>query len=321
MAYGMSSVGGGAPDPLRKKKVPRQASDSGSPEEGPSGAESGTRQPAAGRDMTTTGSQAPQTFAQMQSAGMARPAPPTMRMAEPLDGGQGGFPGMVGQVLGYGGGPDPMPAEPPTPSPRPQAPSPIPRPAPPSAPPGPTPTNGGTTPLPPPSSGANGANGSPIDPALTQAILGWLGDPQKYSSQAFNADVEKAYGGIDDEYALNQKSLTDNLASRGLGSTGDSSIGLGRLSDLNVGRKSAKETVLGQLSSDRDKRFSTDLSNAVNAALGYNQQLYGHDYLGKQLNIQGLSTALQALLSSGGLDPALQDQVTAIIGMLGGGNG
>lgn len=307
MAFGLANLRdratAGVADP-RKKLQDAQSGVTRVDDGVPSSAGAGSTAP---RQAAQALRSAPQTFSQMQSQGIARPAPPpafslspmTMGQIENAPGSQG-FPASPNFLIADGG--------------------PLPSIMPPTQAPGPTPTTPTSPPtLPGPSNPSTpGKQGSPLDADLTARILGWLGNPQgAYSSDAFNSDVKRAYDQIDDEYSLNQKSLADNLAARGLGTTGDSSIGLGRLSDLNVGRKSAKENVLGTLSSDRDKRFSADLQAAVNAALGYNQQLYGHDYLGKQVQMQGLTAALQALVQSGGLDPALQDQVLSLISTLG----
>lgn len=148
-------------------------------------------------------------------------------------------------------------------------------------------------------------NQYPLQPDIEAAIRKMLGAGSSYDDSAFQNDVGREYNKIDDEYALGQKGLTDELARRGLGSSTDSTIGLGRTSDLNVGRKSAKETVLSSLSSARARQQSDDMARILGLATSYGQGAAGLslDQKQQQFNTQ---LAIAQLLAQLGYKPAAQ---------------
>lgn len=202
--------------------------------------------------------QAPQqTFAQMQAQGIPRPAP-TPLPAPPVTGGPniqstGGLLGYPGYepTQGYpprGSYPSPVatggPGVPPQPDPR--APQPAPSPVAPG---------GGYA------SAAGGMGGT-----LQQMLMQLMANPSSYDSAAMQREYESGARGIDDDFALQQTKLREEMARRGLA---DSSIQGGRLSDLNVGRRSAQVELQDRLLQKQADTRAADLRAALGLGMGF----------------------------------------------------
>lgn len=116
-----------------------------------------------------------------------------------------------------------------------------------------------------------GSNAVQGPTAQTQtAINNLLQNPSAYNSAAVQQTYDNLGSQIDDEYALQQQQLTNNMASRGLS---DSSIAGGKLSDLNVGERSAKTQLAASLATQQAQDLSGATSNAINLGLtGSGQQ-------------------------------------------------
>lgn len=106
--------------------------------------------------------------------------------------------------------------------------------------------------------GVNGSGaGSAVQQATQRNALDLLNNPSPYGSKDVKDQYNWQAGNIDDQFALQRGSLGDEMAHRGLG---NSSINAGRLNDLNIGQRSAKES-MGQ-----------DLAHQYASSLGQYQQ-------------------------------------------------
>jgi hypothetical protein len=209
------------------------------------------------------------TFAQMQAQGMPRPAPTPMP-APPMTGGPnlqgvaGGLASTVGLL-----GPRPAPASipgnltPPGIPPRP-APTPIPgNLTPPDVPPRPTPT-----PIPAAPGGTGGTSG--MGGQLQSMLLQLMANPSSYDSDAMRREYEAGGRGIDDDFAMQQTLLKEEMARRGLS---DSSIYGGRMADLNVGRRSAQTELQDRLL----QKMADTRAGDLRSALGLGMQFHGDE--------------------------------------------
>lgn len=119
----------------------------------------------------------------------------------------------------------------------------------------------------------------------TSAINNLLANPSAYDSAAVQNTYNTLGGQIDDQYALQQKQLTNDMAARGLS---DSSIAGGKLSDLNIGQRSAKEQLAASLATQQAQDLSGATSNAINLGLSGTAQ-------GQTASAQNYAQQLQAL--------------------------
>lgn len=128
--------------------------------------------------------------------------------------------------------------------------------------------------------------GAPND--LRSYIMGILQNPTTDTME--QQRVERAARGIDDEYALKDQQIREDMARRGLL---DSTTYGGRLQDLNVSKRSAKEEALSKLAESSalradDNRFKAGSLGAQ--LLGMDTQ---KDIAEKQLRAEELRSAAQ----------------------------
>ena len=138
----------------------------------------------------------------------------------------------------------------------------IPRPAPPLIGPGGYQTVGPETPAGGPGGGPGGNLGGDITAILRQL----LANPTAYGQEQMQREYEGGARRIDDDYALQQKQLNDEMARRGLY---DSSIAAGNLSDLNIGKRSAQTNLMDSLLQKRADAQDSGIRSALSAATNY----------------------------------------------------
>ncbi len=104
-------------------------------------------------------------------------------------------------------------------------------------------------------------------------ITSLLANPQSsYDSAAMQHEYDVGGRGIDDDFALQQTRLGEEMAGRGLS---DSSIRGGRTADLNVGQRSAKTALMDSLlTKQADKADAAKAASIANALqlMGLDQQ-------------------------------------------------
>lgn len=231
----------------------------------------------------------PQTFQEMQAAGMGRPPmpagpepyqpeghlpgaglPPTDLPADVPAGGDGfvaAGPGAMITEYAGGGGPDPA------------VPPPIG-----GTPPADTPADapGGTPPSGAPpgvdvqqvleNAVTGGGAAAPVRSKAQELLLNMLGNPSPYDNEAMNAEFQNLAGGIDADYDTRQRGLSDEFARRGLYGSVGKDFASGRAADTEVGRRSAKTQLASNLATKRATTYGDYVRNALDAArLGANE--------------------------------------------------
>lgn len=198
---------------------------------------------------------APQTFAQMQAAGMARPPMPSASASSSTVAPSG--PSTI--LTEYAG----------------------------------TLNGAPTTSVPsdaPPTTNATGASNN-FD--VMQYILRQLewGYTNPYDSTAVQREYDTLAQNIDDQYATNQRRTNESFAKQGLYGSSGKDFNSGRLADLNVGQRTAKTALasdLAQKYADTAGRFQ-ESQNArdigwLNALTGFGQQAFENDVTTNELN-------------------------------------
>ena len=107
--------------------------------------------------------------------------------------------------------------------------------------------------------------------------MGGATAPGKYGTEQVKNAYDWMGGQIDDQYKLAEKDLQEEMARRGLST---STIGAGRLSDLNVGRRSAKESLAYDLGDKIASTGAADQSSRLDwlrNLIGYGQQGFEND--------------------------------------------
>lgn len=135
--------------------------------------------------------------------------------------------------------------------------------------------------------GATGGNKTDLQKATEAKAMSQLNGASPYDSKAVRDEYDYLAGNIDDQYTTDTRHLDDSFAQRGLYGSAGKDFHSGRLSDLNVGKRSAK-IALGQ---DLANKFATTKgqydANAINQAenvgqtdqanrFGYLQNLMGY---------------------------------------------
>lgn len=150
--------------------------------------------------------------------------------------------------------------------------------------------------------GAQGTNQTPLQAATNAKLLDRLNSSSPYDSDAVRSEYDYLAGNIDDQFAMDSRALDEGMARRGLyGSTGKD-FHSGRLSDLNVGRRSAKISLAQDLANkfattkgQYDTDAITQAENATNASdanqrswlnqlMGYGQDAFTNDLATAEFN-------------------------------------
>lgn len=250
----------------------------------------------------------PETFAQQQEAGKARPPAPIVEPANPTAGvGVGDAPGAIVEpaveMPGIVGGAPEAIVEPPNPiggvGVGGEAPGAIIEPSNPTGMVGEGESAVDSL-LPMLMGGVEGQdNAGTLRNATNAKIRGQLESSSPYDSQEVRNEYDWLSGNIDDQFSTDERALDERMAARGLYGSAGKDFHSGRLSDLNVGKRNAKTT----LARDLANKFATtkgqydanainqglDGTNATqNSQLQWLQQLMGY---GQQGFENDLSTA------------------------------
>lgn len=153
---------------------------------------------------------------------------------------------------------------------------------------------------------APGSSGT-VQSATQQAVMNALGQTP-YSTETATQTFGALSGQIDDEFALKQKALGESLASRGLGSVDDSTIGLGNLSDLNIGQRSAKTQLADSLLREQATTNWQAQQGATAQAAGFGNQLYSQGANTYGINANAGQQGFQNVLSALGFNNAAAGQ-------------
>ncbi len=148
--------------------------------------------------------------------------------------------------------------------------------------------------------GAQGqGGGSAVQNATQQKTLDLLNNPSPYNEAAVQDFYKTQAGNIDDQYALQQKALSEDMARRGLG---NSTIFGGNLEDLNIGKRSAQTALSEDLAHQYAQSLGQYQTGAVNTGntvgntaqqaqqswiqqlMGYGQNAFNNDLETNQTN-------------------------------------
>lgn len=139
----------------------------------------------------------------------------------------------------------------------------IPRPAPPQL-----PTNPLAQGFPQSATPQGAPQGGQLQGSIVDILRQLLANPTAYNQEAMQREYDTGARKIDDDYALRQKGVNEEMARRGLY---DSSVAAGNLSDLNVGRRSAQEDLMNNLLMKRADSQDSGIRSALSQAMGFNQ--------------------------------------------------
>lgn len=145
--------------------------------------------------------------------------------------------------------------------------------------------------------GTFAGGGSALRPGIERALAASLGQPSAYGAPEVQRSFNTLSGEIDDEFALEQQRLSETLAARGLGSIDDGTIGLGRLSDLNIGKRDAKTRLAESLLDKQATTFGADRSRAIAQAMGYDQDTFTEGLATHNTNASGVGQNFQQELA------------------------
>lgn len=150
--------------------------------------------------------------------------------------------------------------------------------------------------------GAMGTNQTPLGEATNRKLLDQLNASSPYDSQAVRDEYDWLSGNIDDDYAMQTRSLDEGMASRGLYGSSGKDFHSGRLSDLNVGQRSAKVSLAQDLANKYATTKGQYDANAINQAqsgsaqeqadrrawlsqlMGYGQDAFTNDLASAEFN-------------------------------------
>lgn len=156
-------------------------------------------------------------------------------------------------------------------------------------------TGGGSTP-----SAAQGGAGNMDLGGYLQGML--TGSPTGYDDAALKSEFARLAGGIDDEFAQRQEALNDEMAARGLFDSAGKGLMTGRLSDLNIGRRSAKVDLADRLSTKRAESLNQGRQSWFDRLNQFGQQAFDNDYRSAAFNfdVQNAQDKLLLALLGGG---------------------
>jgi hypothetical protein len=264
-----------------------------------------TAQPSVGAQVA----QAPQTFQQMQAAGIARPpAPPTImtdpNTFRPTDtGGMGDATWMKnGTMLPGGSGMQPFQyGTPPV-------------------------LRGDSDPANPSRPGGNmedtlkgawegftpqtfgGGKDTEMQQKIRDALMSSIGNPSRYDTDTAKRTFDMLSGNIDDDYNARDQGLRESIASRGLGAVGDGTIGTSDQRFQNLQRRSAKADMANTILREQANTYGADRSAALRDAMGYGNDQFGNDLTQAEFNARQKQQAYQNYTGYG--QQAFENQTT-----------
>lgn len=119
---------------------------------------------------------------------------------------------------------------------------------------------------------AQGTDQTDMERATNTKLLDRLNSSSPYDSKAVRDEYDFLSGNIDDDYAMQGRSLDDQMARRGLYGSAGKDFHSGRLSDLNVGKRSAKVSLAQDLANKYATTKGQYDANAIDQAQSGNAQ-------------------------------------------------
>lgn len=128
--------------------------------------------------------------------------------------------------------------------------------------------------------GANPDMRAQIEAMLKQTMA----NPSRYDTGVAKDSFNMLSQNIDDDYNARDQGLRESIASRGLGSVGDSSIGTGDQRFQNLQRRTAKQDMASGILREQANTYGADRSSAIRDAMGYGNDQFGNALQGAQFN-------------------------------------
>lgn len=165
--------------------------------------------------------------------------------------------------------------------------------------------------------GASGQGaGSEVQEATNKALLEQFKNPSAYGLDQVKQAYDWLGGSIDDQYAVEQQKLGEEMAKRGLSI---STIFGGRLSDLNIGKRSAKESMAYDLAQKLAETTGQGRSNAIAQGLAGATTAQGNqlDWIKNLMGYgqQGFENDMTSARFNADQDTNYQDFLLKMLGM------
>lgn len=203
------------------------------------------------------------TFAQMQQRGFARPAPPQVPTPQPQYTASQGQYGGVGTAPTYSGSGSVIGS------------------------------GGGGT-----SGPVNPRDSGDVRSATREQLLAMLQNPAGFGQTEVQQWYDRGAEDIDDEFSMQNTALREEMARRGLS---DSSVMGGRLSDLNVQRRSAQVDLRDKLGRQLAEEMSRARDQAIGRGIEFDEFMTRSDLQGRELDLGYDKLSLDSQLGFGRL--------------------
>lgn len=130
--------------------------------------------------------------------------------------------------------------------------------------------------------------GTGKDPAMQEqiraALMQAIGNPSRYDTGVAKQSFDQLSGDIDDDYNARDQALRESIASRGLGAIGDGTIGTSDQRFQNLQRRSAKQRMATDILREQANTYGTDRSAAIRDAMGYGNDQFGNELAAADFN-------------------------------------
>jgi hypothetical protein len=144
---------------------------------------------------------------------------------------------------------------------------------------------------------------------IRDAIMQSIGSPSRYDTDVAKRSFDQLSGDIDDDYNARDQTLRESIASRGLGAIGDGTIGTSDQRFQNLQRRSAKQRMATDILREQANTYGSDRSTAIRDAMGYGNDQFGNDLAEADFNARRKQEAYNNYTGYG--QQAFENQTTA----------
>jgi hypothetical protein len=144
---------------------------------------------------------------------------------------------------------------------------------------------------------------------IRDALMQSIGNPSRYDTDVAKRSFDMLSANIDDDYNARDQSLRESVASRGLGAIGDGTIGTSDQRFQNLQRRSAKADMANTILREQANTYGADRSSALRDAMGYGNDQFGNDLAEADFNARRKQEAYNNYTGYG--QQAFENQTTA----------
>jgi hypothetical protein len=119
---------------------------------------------------------------------------------------------------------------------------------------------------------------------IREMLMKAMGNPSRYDSDVAKQSFDMLSGDIDDDYNARDQNLRESISSRGLGAIGDGTIGTSDQRFQNLQRRSAKQRMATDILREQANTYGQDRSSAIRDAMGYGNDQFGNELAGADFN-------------------------------------